>query len=70
MNRSVSYIRYISPTNILVSPPDAVWNPEKPGTLSETYQLVKFLKNRGWEWGGDWLPKSGRTDYQHFQKLI
>lgn len=51
-----------------IAPPGATWTPEIPGTLYEGHQLVVLMKERGWEWGGDWTPESGRVDYQHFQK--
>lgn len=61
------FIRYVD-GKPEVDPPGAVHNPEIPGTLTAEHPLVLFMKDRGWEWGGDWLPESGRTDYQHFQK--
>ena len=39
-----------------------------PGTLFADHALVRFMKDRGWIWGGDWTPASGRTDWQHFEK--
>lgn len=55
---------------MIVTPEGSVWNPEVEGTLHNNLELVRFLKERGWEWGGDWsLDESGRVDYQHFQKL-
>jgi len=61
------FIRYVD-GEVFVDPPEAVYNPNIPGTLTADHPLVIFMKARGWEWGGDWLPESGRTDYQHFQK--
>jgi len=61
------YIRYIDDT-VTIDPPHAVYNPGVPGTLTADHPLVVLMKNRGWEWGGDWTSESGRTDYQHFQK--
>lgn len=52
-----------------VIPKDASWNPSKPGTLHAEHPLVKLMEGLGWEWGGHWSPDSGRTDYQHFQKV-
>jgi hypothetical protein len=54
----------------IVAPAGAAWNPALPGTLSAEHPLVRFMLERGWEWGGNWPPASGRTDYQHFQKSI
>jgi len=61
------YIRHAD-GDVEVDPPGASWNPEIPGTLTADHPLVRFMKDRGWEWGGDWTPESGRTDYQHFEK--
>jgi peptidoglycan L-alanyl-D-glutamate endopeptidase CwlK len=61
------YIRYVE-GEAFSDPEAAIYNPSVPGTLSADHELVSFMKSRGWEWGGDWLPESGRTDYQHFQK--
>lgn len=61
------YIRYVD-GKILVDPVGAHHDPSLKGTLAKNHPLVVFMKDRGWEWGGDWLPESGRTDYQHFQK--
>lgn len=38
------------------------------GTFTADHELVKFMEDRGWEWGGRWTPDSGRTDLHHFQK--
>lgn len=62
------YIRYVGDETI-VSPAGARWNPAVPGTLTADHPLVVLMKSRGWEWGGDWEPASGRVDYQHFQKM-
>ena len=49
----------------VVQPAGAVYNPKRQGTLTADSSVTKFLKERGWTWGGDWTsPK----DYQHFQK--
>jgi len=61
------YVRYRD--NLVTIESDGViWDPTQPGTLYAEHPLVQFMTSRGWEWGGNWLPKSGRTDYQHFQK--
>lgn len=45
-------------------PTGAVRRPSLPGTLSDTSLAVRFLRRRGWWWGGRWA--SGR-DWQHFE---
>lgn len=66
------YYRYDDETGGLlgVDPIGAVYNPNIPGTLTADHPLVLLMKERGFEWGGDWTPDSGRTDIQHFQKRI
>ena len=61
------YIRYMNGKTV-VDPPGAHYEPAVAGTLTGDHPLVVFLKNHGWQWGGDWTPESGRTDYQHFDK--
>ncbi len=51
-------------------PKDTVYNPQEAGTLTPSHPLVILMKNLGWDWGGDWTPESGRTDYQHFEKKL
>jgi hypothetical protein len=63
------YIRYENGSQI-VSPQGAVYDTQTPGTLTARHQLVMFMKELGWEWGGNWSPESGRVDYQHFQKNL
>lgn len=46
-------------------PDGAVHDPLVPGTLSDTSLAVRYLRARGWIWGGRW--PSGR-DWQHFEK--
>lgn len=41
------------------------YNPLVPGTITADSELVKYFKERGWEWGGDWTD---RKDYMHFEK--
>ena len=38
--------------------------------LDSPGSLVVLMKNLGWQWGGDWMPESGRIDYQHFEKTV
>lgn len=50
----------------LVLPPDASYNPARPGTLTADSPIVKGFKQLGWQWGGDWHEC---VDYMHFQKI-
>jgi peptidoglycan L-alanyl-D-glutamate endopeptidase CwlK len=50
----------------IVKPNGAVYNPAWPGTIAADSFIVKFLKERGWIWGGDW---TSLKDYQHFEKV-
>lgn len=63
------YIRYENGQTI-IAPKGASWNPSKPGTLTSNHPLVHLMRDKGWEWGGNWTMESGRIDYQHFQKQI
>ena len=67
--RQNPYMRY-SESKVIVAPEGASWNPDVPGTLSAKHPLVRFMLERGWEWGGSWNQDSGRVDYQHLQKQI
>ena len=64
------YIRYPSRNSAIVRPPGATRDVEIPGTLHVDHPLVSLMRAVGWEWGGDWKPESGRTDYQHFQRRL
>lgn len=48
-------------------PTGAVHDPRVPGTLADTSLAVRYLRARGWIWGGRWA--SGR-DWQHFEKPL
>ncbi len=48
-----------------ISPKGAKYNPNVPGTFTADSEIVKFLKSRGWRWGGDW---TSFKDYHHFDK--
>jgi len=48
-----------------ISPIGAKYNPKSPGTLTANSEIVKFMKSRGWRWGGDW---TSFKDYHHFDK--
>ncbi len=51
----------------LSQPASGVYNEEAQGTLLPDHPFVIFLKQRGWEWGGDWVSCK---DWQHFQKAF
>lgn len=48
-------------------PVGAVHDPRVPGTITDTSLAVRYLRSRGWIWGGRWA--SGR-DWQHFEKPL
>jgi hypothetical protein len=50
----------------MIKPDGAVYDPSRPGTITADSFIVKFLKKRGWTWGGDW---TSLKDYQHFEKI-
>jgi hypothetical protein len=50
-----------------VSPPDGRLRLGSPGTLSDTSQVVRLLKSRGWKWGARWRRVQ---DWQHFEKQL
>lgn len=52
------------------APKTGVYDIGARGTLTVGHPVVLFLKERGWEWGGDWAIRSGRIDYQHFEKHL
>lgn len=49
-----------------VIPAGSTYDPSRPGTLSRNLRVVRYIKKRGWEWGGDWTD---RSDAMHFQKI-
>ena len=51
----------------IVLPPDAVYDPSVPGTLTYDCSIVKTFKRLGWTWGGNWKTLK---DYQHFEKVL
>ncbi|MCX5700154.1 MAG: M15 family metallopeptidase [Candidatus Omnitrophica bacterium] len=51
----------------VVLPPGAVYNINKPGTLTRNSPVVKTFKRLGWAWGGEW---KSLKDYQHFEKVL
>lgn len=64
------YVRYNAGEVAFTNPEGAVYDSTLPGVFTTNHPLVVFMKERGWEWGGDWTKESGRIDYQHFQKSI
>lgn len=44
------------------------FNPKEAGTFIDNHELVVFMRERGWVWGGDWTKESGRVDRHHFEK--
>lgn len=63
------YIRYKNNQEISRLPKDGIYDETANGTLTTNHPLVTHMKDREWTWGGDWTPKSGRIDYQHFEKI-
>lgn len=47
------------------SPPNAVYDISRKGTIGKNSIVVKIFKKFGWKWGGDY---SKIKDYQHFEK--
>lgn len=63
------YIRYdAEEEEVFRAPEHSRYDERAAGTLAAAHPLVGLLKSRGWTWGGDWTPASGRIDYQHFEK--
>lgn len=56
---------YIKNGNSL--PANCVYDTTKAGTILAESDLVKEFKNKGWQWGGDWISLK---DYQHFEKNL
>lgn len=50
----------------MVKPDGGAYDPGRQGTITADSFIVKFLKDRGWTWGGDW---TSLKDYQHFEKI-
>lgn len=48
-------------------PQNGVRDLGNPHTLTSEHFLVKFMKEKGWVWGGDWQTLQ---DYHHFEKKI
>lgn len=47
-----------------VLPPGADYDPDRPGTLTESSPVVRTFLRLGWTWGGHW---KSLKDYQHFE---
>lgn len=50
-----------------VSPPGAVRDETRQGVFKNTMNAVKYLKQKGWEWGGNY---TSFKDWHHFDKDI
>ncbi len=49
-----------------VLPANATYNPTVKGTIHTGSNLVAYLENLGWQWGGNWDED---LDFQHFEKV-
>ncbi|MDE2399730.1 MAG: M15 family metallopeptidase [Patescibacteria group bacterium] len=52
---------------VVSQPRNGKYDEKNSNTLTPHHKVVEFLKQRGFEWGGDW--KSSK-DYHHFQKIL
>jgi len=50
----------------IILPAGAVYDPQKPGTLTRDCPVVRTFLRLGWTWGGDWISLK---DYMHFEKV-
>ena len=65
------YVRYDAEGNETYRlPRNGAYDERASGTLTQHHPLVLFMRDRGWTWGGDWKKEGGRTDYQHFEKIV
>lgn len=48
-------------------PPGADYDPKVPGTITSDAEIVQYLKDKRWIWGGNWTD---RKDYMHFEKPL
>ena len=48
-----------------IRPEGANYDSKVPGTIIGNEEFVIYLKEKGWEWGGDWTDLK---DYMHFEK--
>ncbi len=51
----------------VLEPQGAEYKPEDEQTLNQNHPVVKWLEERGWEWGGTW-GDDPYSDNHHFQK--
>lgn len=51
-----------------IVPLGAVRDEGSPDTFTSDHAVVKWLEERGWEWGGHWTEPY--SDYHHFQKPL
>ncbi len=65
--RAIDINPFLNPyiKNDIRKPESAIYDPREPGTISADSFIVKFFKNKGWVWGGDF---EHLKDYQHFEK--
>lgn len=54
-----------------IFPINAIYDPEKPGTLKKNDEIVSLFESKGWKWDGYGMKIDGKeiTDWQHFQKV-
>ena len=63
------YIYVADDGSVVTDPPGATYDPLAPGTLTKNHPLVRYMKDHGWTWGGDWTLETDEViDYQHFEK--
>ena len=46
-----------------IYPSGAIYDYDTKGTINPNSNIIKFFKEIGWKWGGDWIYSK---DYQHF----
>lgn len=46
-------------------PSRGTYDPAAPGTFTATSPVVRYLRQKGWQWGGGWRSVQ---DYMHFEK--
>lgn len=63
------FLRYFE-AGVRTDPEGALWDESVSGTLYRDHPLVIYMIGKGWEWGGNWQPRSGLVDYQHFEKHL
>ncbi len=53
---------------ITLAPKGAIRDESNSETFTAEHFVVKWLEDRGWEWGGRWIEPY--SDYHHFQKPL